>query len=79
MKKGLYIKDNIFLNLENVITWQINDDSINFTIVGPEMFDTISVFVEGKDAPEHTPKPYYYVPPNELHRMKREINLYMGI
>jgi hypothetical protein len=73
MGKGLKIKDGDFINLGSIERWQYSGDQI---IIHYATENSLTI---SNSSGKFNDFNLFYVKDNEFHRIKREIEAYMGI
>ena len=75
MKKGLMLVEGNYLNMDSIVEWWFDKDSIHIMTTLAEAPLTVVI----ADSSENQIRANYIVKINEFHRIKREISEYMGI
>lgn len=75
MKKGLMIEEHSFLNMDSIVQWSFNKESITIEtmladVPAIEIMLIDSSLISGAS---------FRVTKNEFHRIKRQITEYMGV
>ncbi len=77
MKKGLRIQGNFYINMDHIIEWSFDKDSLRISTVlcdGDYAYIIVADSIKDEDQ-----RCSHKVTVNELHRIKREIAEYMGV
>lgn len=77
MKKGLIIENNFYLNMDAIITWRVSSEGIS--IMTSANTEKNRFLITTKEPELGTFPLYFVVPIQEVKRIIKEINEYMGI
>ena len=77
MKRGLRIKDGVFINLNSFVKWHVNETQISIEC-NNIADDLVPLSIRIKNKHNKDQANTYYVEVNEFKRIKREIEEYMG-
>lgn len=74
MTKALKIIENLYVNMDTVVEFLVDDNSLRLTTNAHPELAFYQIAQEGSDAYGEI-----FVPVNELHRIKRELGSFMGV
>ena len=75
MPRGLKIESNFYLNMDSIITWKINSEGINIVT---SFTKNSRLLITTKEPGIGMTSPYVIVSIQELKRIIKELNEYMG-
>ena len=77
MKKGLRIENNFYLNMDSIITWRVSNEGIS--IMTSLNTDSNRFLITTKEPELGAISNYFIVSVQEVKRIIKEINAYMGV
>ncbi|MGL6261663.1 hypothetical protein [Vibrio sp. WXL210] len=80
MAKAIRIKDHLFVNMDNIVHFVIDDERVNiFTNVHPDVGMGYFLITSSPLPEDKYDMNLLVVPVNELHRIKRELAKFMQV
>ena len=73
MKKGLRIENNFYINMDAIITWRVSNEGISI------MTSSNRFLITTKEPELGAISHYFIVSVQEVKRIIKEINEYMGV
>jgi|GEM_PF-2609545 len=73
MRKALNISDNLYLNMDNIVSWQIGDGYITITSNADAQSNLFYITTTPNSSSD------IVTSKEDIHRIKRELEDYMGV
>lgn len=73
MRKALNLSGNLYLNMDNIVSWEIGNDSITITNNADAQSNLFYITTKPNSSSD------IVTTREEVHRIKRELEDYMGV